>query len=173
MRTIIEIPDEQVQALDELVAKRDTSRAALIREGIDLVLERERGEVNALERAFGLWQNATAKNNALAAKSNDNIKSAIVSIEIKEKDASLPNESVAEAIPIAQQAATEPAAEASVPLAAPAAPAAKESSENLQESTPVPVPAAPVSVARPLGDEVWPASFFNVVPPKTGEGNAA
>jgi metal-responsive CopG/Arc/MetJ family transcriptional regulator len=55
MRTLVDISDGQVEALDDLARKEKKSRAALIRAAIDEYLSRRRSapEVDA----FGLWGN--------------------------------------------------------------------------------------------------------------------
>ena len=53
MRTLIDIPEETARALNELGARRKTSRARLVREAIDEYLARQASsDPNA---AFGLW----------------------------------------------------------------------------------------------------------------------
>lgn len=53
MRTLVDIGDPQLRALDELSRKEDRSRAALIREAIDDYLARRRHK--QVKDAFGLW----------------------------------------------------------------------------------------------------------------------
>jgi hypothetical protein len=53
MRTIIDIPDDQVAQLADVGRRRGVSRAALVREAIGAYLERHGGK--ARESAFGLW----------------------------------------------------------------------------------------------------------------------
>ena len=53
MRTLIDLGDTQVQALDELSKKEKRSRAALIRQAIDDYLGKRRGQQQG--DAFGLW----------------------------------------------------------------------------------------------------------------------
>lgn len=53
MRTLVEIAESQVRALDELARARDQSRAALIREAIDDFLK-QRQQSRAAD-GFGLW----------------------------------------------------------------------------------------------------------------------
>ncbi len=48
MRTLVDLGDTQIQALDELSKKEKRSRAALIRQAIDDYLKKE-------SDAFGLW----------------------------------------------------------------------------------------------------------------------
>lgn len=53
MRTLVDLGDAQVRALDELSKKENRSRAALIRQAIDEYLVKRR---NSRESdAFGLW----------------------------------------------------------------------------------------------------------------------
>jgi metal-responsive CopG/Arc/MetJ family transcriptional regulator len=53
MRTLVDLGDTQIQALDELSKKQKRSRAALIRQAIDDYLGRHRGKRES--DAFGLW----------------------------------------------------------------------------------------------------------------------
>jgi predicted transcriptional regulator len=53
MRTLVDIAESQVRALDELARAADQSRAALIRQAIDDFL-RQRLRTSATD-AFGLW----------------------------------------------------------------------------------------------------------------------
>jgi metal-responsive CopG/Arc/MetJ family transcriptional regulator len=53
MRTLIDLADRQIEALDELSKKEKRSRAALIRQAVDDYLGRQRGKQE--EEAFGLW----------------------------------------------------------------------------------------------------------------------
>jgi metal-responsive CopG/Arc/MetJ family transcriptional regulator len=53
MRTLVDLGDTQIQALDELSKKQKRSRAALIRQAIDDFLGKHRGEQEG--DAFGLW----------------------------------------------------------------------------------------------------------------------
>lgn len=53
MRTLIDINDAQVQALDELSKRHKQSRAALIRNAVDDFLAKHRR--TRTEDAFGLW----------------------------------------------------------------------------------------------------------------------
>ena len=53
MRTLIDLLDVQVQALDELSRSEKRSRAALIRQAVDEYLSKRRG--GAHDEAFGLW----------------------------------------------------------------------------------------------------------------------
>jgi metal-responsive CopG/Arc/MetJ family transcriptional regulator len=53
MRTLIDLGDAQIQALDALSKKEKRSRAALIRQAVDDYLGRRRDEQEG--DAFGLW----------------------------------------------------------------------------------------------------------------------
>jgi predicted transcriptional regulator len=52
MRTIVDLPETQIAALAALEAKRQTSRAHLVREAIAQYLKRQTPE----GAAFGAWQ---------------------------------------------------------------------------------------------------------------------
>ena len=54
MRTIVEIPEEVIQTLDLLRKKERKSRAAIIRDAIDLYLGTQ--ETKGAEEAFGVWR---------------------------------------------------------------------------------------------------------------------
>jgi metal-responsive CopG/Arc/MetJ family transcriptional regulator len=53
MRTLVDLGDTQIQALDELSKKEKRSRAALIRQAIDDYLAKRRDKQEG--DAFGLW----------------------------------------------------------------------------------------------------------------------
>ena len=53
MRTLVDLGDTQIAALDELSKKEKRSRAALIRQAIDDYLATRRSDREA--DAFGLW----------------------------------------------------------------------------------------------------------------------
>jgi hypothetical protein len=53
MRTLIDLGDTQIEALDALSKKEKRSRAALIRQAIDEYLRQHRDERES--EAFGLW----------------------------------------------------------------------------------------------------------------------
>jgi predicted transcriptional regulator len=55
MRTLVDIGDKQIRALDELAIREKKSRAALIRTAVDDFLQRH--QVQARGNAFGLWGN--------------------------------------------------------------------------------------------------------------------
>jgi len=54
MRTIIEIPDEKLDALSDYCSKKSISRAKAIRDGIGVILEKKGGMDR--EKGFGLWK---------------------------------------------------------------------------------------------------------------------
>ncbi len=53
MRTLVDIPRQDLEALDQLGQRRRESRAKLIREAVSDYLARNRGP--GFEEAFGLW----------------------------------------------------------------------------------------------------------------------
>jgi metal-responsive CopG/Arc/MetJ family transcriptional regulator len=53
MRTLVDLGDAQIRALDDLSKKEKTSRAALIRQAIDDYLAKRRPRQE--RDAFGLW----------------------------------------------------------------------------------------------------------------------
>jgi metal-responsive CopG/Arc/MetJ family transcriptional regulator len=53
MRTLVDLGESQIQALDELSKKEKLSRAALIRQAIDDYLAKRRSDQEG--DAFGLW----------------------------------------------------------------------------------------------------------------------
>jgi hypothetical protein len=56
MRTLIDIPDEQVAELAKLARKEKVSRAALVRRAIaDMLAAKRPTTPNAIDAAFGLW----------------------------------------------------------------------------------------------------------------------
>jgi predicted transcriptional regulator len=54
MRTLIDLPDSQIQALAALCDQVKQPRAALIREAVAEYLQRHRAKKSA-DEAFGLW----------------------------------------------------------------------------------------------------------------------
>ena len=53
MRTIIELSDAQIKALDHLSRAQDRSRAAVIRDAVDgYVADKQKDQI---ARGFGLW----------------------------------------------------------------------------------------------------------------------
>lgn len=55
MRTLVDIPDAQIEALDKLAAAKQVSRASLIREAVGELLDRQKDD--AVRSGFGLWSN--------------------------------------------------------------------------------------------------------------------
>lgn len=57
-RTIVDIEEENIKALDALGKKRKTSRAALVRRGVELVLQeaKEEESEDLLEKYFGFFK---------------------------------------------------------------------------------------------------------------------
>ena len=56
MRTLVDIPDDKISALDLLARKKSWSRAEAVRRGIDQLLAAEKAaEMAALDEAFGGW----------------------------------------------------------------------------------------------------------------------
>ncbi len=53
MRTLVDIPKQDLEALDQLGRRRRVSRAKVIREAVSAYLARNAGP--ALNEAFGLW----------------------------------------------------------------------------------------------------------------------
>lgn len=54
MRTLVDIPDDDIEKLDALAAKRKQSRAAAIREAVTLYLVRN-SDNDWIERGYGYW----------------------------------------------------------------------------------------------------------------------
>ena len=59
MRTIIEVPDDDIKNLDRIVKQQKKSRAAIIREAIRLYLESK--VVGSDKAAFGIWKGKKAE----------------------------------------------------------------------------------------------------------------
>jgi predicted transcriptional regulator len=55
MRTLVDLADAQLEALDQLARQQDRSRASLIREAVADYLGRHCSERE--DEAFGLWRN--------------------------------------------------------------------------------------------------------------------
>ena len=58
MRTLVDIPDQQLKALNELSKQRKVSRAALVREAVSAYIESNSHaeKMAARKAAFGLWK---------------------------------------------------------------------------------------------------------------------
>lgn len=58
MRTLVDIPEKQLEALTHLSQQRKTSRAALVREAVSRYLEENSKAARsaAFDAAFGLWK---------------------------------------------------------------------------------------------------------------------
>lgn len=54
MRTLVDIPDDRIEALAEISRRENRSRAALVREAVDDLISKRRRE--AQTAAFGLWK---------------------------------------------------------------------------------------------------------------------
>ena len=58
MRTLVDIPDEDIQQLDALAARKKGSRAAVIRDAVKLYLIRN-SDNDWIERGYGYWAHRT------------------------------------------------------------------------------------------------------------------
>lgn len=58
MRTLVDIPSEDIERLDALAAREKRSRAATIREAIKLYLVSNSNN-DWIDRGYGLWANRT------------------------------------------------------------------------------------------------------------------
>ncbi len=54
MRTIIDLPDDQLAALGEICAQKKVSRAAVIRQAVAGYIQQSKADKS--ENAFGLWK---------------------------------------------------------------------------------------------------------------------
>ena len=59
MRTLIDLGDPQIKALDVLAKTDKRSRAALIREVVEDYLAKRNAPTESLDDAFGLWGDRT------------------------------------------------------------------------------------------------------------------
>ena len=55
MRTIVDIPDEQIRRLDEAARREGISRAESVRRAVNLYLSAEDGRDVAFREAYGGW----------------------------------------------------------------------------------------------------------------------
>lgn len=55
MRTLVDIPDEDIEKLDALASRSKRSRAAAIREAIRLYLVQQGDDRSWIDRGYGLW----------------------------------------------------------------------------------------------------------------------
>jgi metal-responsive CopG/Arc/MetJ family transcriptional regulator len=58
MRTLVDIPDDDILKLDALAAKTKRSRAAAIRDAVKLYLIRN-SDTDWIERGYGYWADRT------------------------------------------------------------------------------------------------------------------
>ena len=63
MRTIIDLPDRQVDALERISRSRKLSRAELIRQAVDRYLHEH---LPGREEAFGLWKRGGVRADGVA-----------------------------------------------------------------------------------------------------------
>ena len=56
MRTLVDIPDEDIEKLDALAAKEKRSRAATIRDAVKLYLVQNAGNKDWIARGAGYWK---------------------------------------------------------------------------------------------------------------------
>ena len=63
MRTIVDLPDRQIEALERISKSRKLSRAELIRQAVDRYLADHAPDAAA---AFGIWKNAGLRGDGLA-----------------------------------------------------------------------------------------------------------
>ncbi len=58
MRTIIDIPDEQIQGLSELCERESISRAEAIRQAVHIMLAQKnrKNQTQSLSAFFGMWK---------------------------------------------------------------------------------------------------------------------
>lgn len=63
MRTIIDLPDRQVEALERICRSRKLSRTELIRQAVDHYLQEH---LPVRDQAFGLWKGEGAREDGVA-----------------------------------------------------------------------------------------------------------
>ena len=189
MRTILDIPDEQAGKLDALVKKLGTSRAALIRRGIELLLQEEEKEAMSRAGAFGIW-NAEKEievqgggadisepmelNEVVSASPQPTI--AVVQEKAKKTSSEDSNIHKNESLEVEPEALdlgksgeepieTTPEMEEEARDAAPAA--VEEAAPEIEEEE------KPAAAPAPVGGDIWPASFFTTVASNDKEGGDA
>ncbi|MGA2052016.1 MAG: ribbon-helix-helix domain-containing protein [Opitutales bacterium] len=59
MRTIVELPAEQLRGLSALCRREKISRAEAIRRAVSSLLEEQKADDDGLPMAFGLWKGRT------------------------------------------------------------------------------------------------------------------
>ena len=58
-RILADLPDDDIEKLDALAAKRNQSRAATIRDAVKLYLVQNSGNKDWIERGYGYWAGRT------------------------------------------------------------------------------------------------------------------
>lgn len=59
MRTLVDIPDEDIEKLDALASREKRSRAAAIRDAVKLYLVHKSDAKDWIERGYGYWAGRT------------------------------------------------------------------------------------------------------------------
>lgn len=59
MRTLVDIPDEDIEKLDALATREKRSRAAAIRDAVKLYLVQKADSKDWIERGYGYWAGRT------------------------------------------------------------------------------------------------------------------
>jgi metal-responsive CopG/Arc/MetJ family transcriptional regulator len=59
MRTLVDIPDEDIEKLDALATREKRSRAAAIRDAVKLYLVQKTDAKDWIKRGAGYWKNRT------------------------------------------------------------------------------------------------------------------
>ena len=57
MRTIVDIPEEDLEKLDRAANMQKVSRAELVRRAVNLYLNQEKSLKKGFDTAFGVWNN--------------------------------------------------------------------------------------------------------------------
>ena len=56
MRTLVDIPDDQIEELNKLAEREKVSRASLVRRAVaDLLASKRKARGDGIAAAFGLW----------------------------------------------------------------------------------------------------------------------